>query len=334
MPGGKNELALGEGRTLLLTMATPASMAQGSHMTPNRISATLGVVLLAAAAASACGGDTLNAATTTTTAATTTPPTTASPPTTAAAPVDDPDSPYCRNVIEWNVRQLTPYDPMDPEQLKGFISEEAAFHHKALELAPAELRADWQLTSDMFDNTVVRLLEKYGYSLQRVEAEATPEEHALADEPPPDVQMASARVHAYEARVCLSEPPGPADVTFDGPADADYCESTLAVDQMVDFSESAYSPETVEAVLTSQELVDLYVENVAAAPPAITDDVATITSFDREVKIPLIAQYGYDFRDLGLDATPAERAILNSSDPAVIDANRRVLAYEEQWCSE
>jgi hypothetical protein len=298
-------------------------------MTTHRITFGLLTVLLAA---SACGDDQDMAATVTNAAvpATTTVRATATPSTDLA--LEDPIGSYCRNVIEWQVAQMDPYDGSDPAQLEAFITADAAFHHRALELAPAELKADWQLSSDTFDDTVVRLLEKYGYSMQRVQAEATPEEHALADQPPPDVRAAQARIHAYEARVCLSEQPGPADVAFDGPADADYCASAVALDELLDFSATAFSPESVEQVLTSQMFRDALAASVEAAPESIVGDVAAVAAFDLEVKAALVERYDYDFRRLFLEATPAELAITNSLDPAVTDAYRRVVAYEEQWC--
>src|SRR6186713_2032180 len=92
-------------------------------MTTHRSTAGLAVVLLAAAFASACGDDGKAASTNTTTAIST-------------APVEDPESAYCETVRDWMVRQLTPYDPMDPEQLRAFIAEDVNFHHTALAQAP------------------------------------------------------------------------------------------------------------------------------------------------------------------------------------------------------
>ena len=302
-------------------------------MTTHRI--PFGIVTVVLLAASACGDDRDVAATVTTAAVPTSTAvleTTTTPSTTLA--LEDPNGPYCRIVIEWQVAQMDPYDGSDPAQLEAFITADAAFHHRALELAPDELKADWRLSSDTFDDTVLRLLAKYGYSMERVETEATPEEHALADQPPPDVQEAQARIHAYEARVCLSEQPGAADVAFDGPTDADYCASAGALNEMLDFSATGFSPESVEHVLTSQAFRDALAAKVAAAPEAIVSDVATVAAFDLEAKVALVERYDYDLRRLFLEATPAELAIMNLLDPAVTDAHRRIVAYEEQWCGE
>ena len=55
-------------------------------------------------------------------------------------------------------------------------------------------------------------------------------------------------------------------------------------------------------------------------------------SWTRDKQLPVLAKFGYDMRKVLLDGTPADRAALNKSAPAIRDHYARTLAYEQQVC--
>jgi hypothetical protein len=276
-------------------------------MTTHRITTALGLVLSAAAIASACGGDGNGGSS-------------------SAA-----DGTYCKTVRNWTAHEMTTVDESDPAQLKTYIGEYVAFNTEATKEAPAEIATDWKRTSAAFEGTVVPVLEKYGYSIDRIMAEATPEEQAV-QEPPPDLAAAQDRIHAYEARVCMSGQPAAADVTFAGPADAGYCQAAKTLDDAADLSARDWSPESVKAFVTSPDFAALYEAGFAAAPPEIDDDVAAIATFMSSKVVPMLERHGYDMRGVLIDGPVSDLAILQSWDPAIVDSYRRVVAYEDQLC--
>ena len=228
---------------------------------------------------------------------------------------------------------MSSVDESDPAQLKKYIGEYVAFITEAAEEAPAEIATDWKVMSSAFKSTVVPVLEKYGYSIDRIMAEATPEEQAV-QESPPDVAAAQDRVRAYEARVCMTGQPAAADVKFAGPADAEYCQASKRLDEAADQSASDWSPGSVKAFVTSPDFTGLYEAGVAAAPPEIHDDVVAIATFMSSKVVPTLERHGYDMRRLFIDGPASDLAILQSWDPAIVDSYRRVVAYEDQLCAE
>ena len=241
------------------------------------------------------------------------------------------DSSYCKTVRNWTAHELSSYDESDPAQLEKYIGEYVAFNAKATDQAPAELAADWAATSSGFEGTVVPVLENYGYSIERIMTEATPEEQAV-EEPSPALAAAQDRIHAYEARVCMSGQPAPADETFAGPAATEYCEASGTLDAASDLTASDWSPESVKAFVTSPDLAHLLEAGVAAAPAEIHDDVVSIATFTTDEVVPLLERYGYDMRRILVDGTASDLAVLQSWDPAILDSYRRVTAHEEQLC--
>lgn len=278
-------------------------------MTTHRIPTALGLVLSAATIVSACGGGKDNGSS-------------------SAA-----DSAYCKTVRGWTAHEMTTIDESDPAQLKTYIGEYVAFNAKAAKETPAEIANDWKMTSSAFESTVVPVLEKYGYSIDRIMAEATPEEQAV-QEPPPDLAAAQDRIHAYEARTCMTGQPAAADVTFAGPADADYCEASKTLNDTADQTANDWSPESVKTFVTSPDFTGLYEAGVAAAPPEIHDDVEAIATYMSSKVVPTLERHGYDMRRLFIDGPASDLAILQSWDPAIVDSYQRVVAYEDQLCAE
>jgi hypothetical protein len=291
-------------------------------MTPHRIAASLVIAALATVAAAGCGDDDDSA-------------TSAAAPagTSAAASAAAADSPYCRAALEWSVHELTPFDDADPAATERYMDEYGAFIVRSRSLAPTEIAADWTVNADGIAHVFLPVLQKYGYSLERVASEGTPEEQATLDAPPADIAAAQDRIQAYDARVCASRQPPAADVRFVGPASTAYCEAVTAFDDANDeaFGTGA-DPAAVEQFVTSPRFHDLLSAAEAAAPPEIHDDAAAVEDFTAEHGVPALQRYGYDLRRLLLEGTPADRAALQSSDPAIFDAFSRTLAYEEQLC--
>jgi len=247
-----------------------------------------------------------------------------------AETVDDPDSPYCRLAVEWAVHEMDPRHDDDPSWLRTYVDEYVAFATDSAELAPAEVAVETEMTLSNFVDTIVPLLERYDYSMARIAAEASPEEQA-ASEPPPDVAAGQARVLDYDSRVCATQWPSTDGVAFEGPASDQYCDAARAVDDA--FVEAGTDPAAVRELLTSDELDGLMTAAAAVAPDEISDDVATFAAFFDERVRPIVASFDYDLRRLILEGTAADRAAVNSTDPAVREAYVRTTAYLEQLCS-
>jgi hypothetical protein len=249
----------------------------------------------------------------------------------AQANTSDAESAYCNTAREWLVYALTQYDPSDPAALEQYMDEYVAFHREAAEQAPASIDDDWALNRSSVEEQLIPVFEKYGYSIQRIEAEATPEEQATAMEPPPDVQAAQERIHAYEREVCAAGLPVAADVEFEGPADEEYCAAVLADSDMAN-QVALTEPDAVRAELTSPEFAERQQKLLDTAPDEIRDDVATFRTFVTEQQTPLIEKYGYDIPKVLLHGTQHEREVLNYGTSDVKDAYARIIAYEEQLC--
>jgi hypothetical protein len=276
-------------------------------MTTHHIPTAIGLILSAATIASACGGGGGGGSS-------------------SAA-----DGTYCKTVRSWTAHELTRVDESDPATLETYIGEYVAFNAKATKEAPDEIAADWKSTSAAFETSVVPVLEKYGYSIDRIMNEATPEEQAV-QEPPPELAAAQDRIHAYEARTCLTGQPAAAEVTFTGPADADYCEAAKTLDEAADQTANDWSAASVKAFVTSPDFAGLYDAGVAAAPPEIHDDVVAIASFMSDKVVPMLERHDYDMRNVLVDGPVSDLAILQSWDPAIVDSYQRVTAYEDQLC--
>jgi hypothetical protein len=285
-------------------------------------------LVAAGLALSACGGGGH---------ASSTPPTAAAIPTTAGVAVaaGDPDSPYCQTVRQWTVHELRPVDDSNPQAMNTYIDEYVAFNHHAAEQAPTEVADQWALVAPMFDRLVVPIFEKYGYDMARIGADATQEEQAVLDAPPPEAAAAQDAIHAYEALVCGSGQPPAAAVVFEGPPEQSYCSVGARLDGMfADAAAAADSPDALRALLASDEVVQLMSALVEHAPVVIRDDVQAVVNWEMHRGVAVLAEYDYDIRRLLLDGSAADRAVVQKTDPAIRDHEARVDAYEEQLCGD
>jgi hypothetical protein len=318
LPIGKVGLAGGERRQPGGPMVAAAARAHARRMTAHRIATTLALAAIAAAALAGCGDDDDD---------------TASPTSAALAAAPAAESAYCRASLDWTVHELTPVDDSDPAQIRSYFDEYGAFVTESRAVAPPEIQADWTLNANGFATILVPVLEKYGYSIERVATEGTPEEQALLDEPPADIAAAQDRIQAYDASVCGSRQPPAADVHFDGPAATAYCEALAEYEDAIDEAfGTGDDPGAVEAFVTSPRFAELQSATVAAAPPEIQEDVAASEAFTTERAVPTLERYGYDIRRLLVEGTVDDRTVFQSADPAVRDAFGRVVAYDEQMC--
>jgi hypothetical protein len=246
---------------------------------------------------------------------------------------DDPDGPYCRNALEWQVHELDPFDPSDPDALHAYFDDWVGSYETAAAEAPPEIADSAATADDALNDLLVPVLERYDYDVARMDAEGTPEEQALFDEPPADVQEAQEALHEYESRVCAAGQPAAADVTFTGAADSPYCEASNAFD--ADFGEvidNGAQPEEVEAFMTDEANLERLATAHEIAPDDIAEDEEALDDYVIDVQLPVIASYDYDFGRLLLEASPEERQRFQYTDPAISEQFARVEAYSEQVC--
>lgn len=294
-----------------------------THITtegPNRSRRLVGLLLAGAVALGACG-DTGKAST-------------AAAPTTSSSSAEA-KSAYCRTARTWSIHEIdrATVDDSDPKALRAYMVEYVAFIDEATAEAPASLADEWKASSEGFKTMVLPVLDKYGYDVQRIAAEATPEEQAV-DQPPPALAKAQDTVHEYEAFVCGAGQPPAADVRFAGPPVKAYCEAGGSLDAAASEAITAEdSPKAMRQLLTGDDLAKLMRATEATAPDEIKADVVALNTWDRERKMPLTARYDYDIRRLVLEGTADERATLQTTDPRVSDHYARVAAYHEQLCA-
>lgn len=296
-----------------------------------RIPGVLALLVALTLLAAACSSDDSSSASGDSTDATTA--TGATSATEAGSAADDPESPFCRTALDWQVHELTPVDQSDPAVLETYMSEYAAFATQSAEQAPESISDDAQLVADGITDDLLPLMERYGYDGARFEAEATDEEKALLDAPPPEVDAAQNRIHEYEALVCGAGQPPAADVDFTGAADSPYCQTSIDLDEAVgSVAENGFDPAEVEEVYTSDEVSQLFDDGADNAPAEIAEDVGAVNEFVRTEQLPLMESYGFDVRELLSTASAEERAVFQYTAPAIIDHFARTLAYDEQVC--
>jgi hypothetical protein len=291
--------------------------------------ATLSLVGLAS-----CGDD--DASTAATPVATTNTTSIAAATTTAASALPgavvmytgDFDSPYCKTARDWVARELGNEGPGDdPVANRAYFDEYVAFVDKATEQAPADIAADWTLFKPA-QAKFVAILEKYNFDGARIEAEATDEEKAsLEGPPPPAAQQAQENFHRFEAEVCHAGELAPAEISYTGDADSEFC--GLAEDPS-----SATPPAELEEYFASGAAASLADDRIAAAPPEIRADVEIEERWKVEQFPVLLAAHGWEFGRILLEGTEEELIAMTFAAPEVRDANARLGAYLAQVCEQ
>jgi hypothetical protein len=306
-------------------------------MNSRSISSTaLSLATLSLVALASCGDDDTGTAAT---PAATTPATTAIAATTASASAAEAlpgavvmytgafDSPYCVTARDWVAHELQEFEPSeDPAVNRAYFVEYRTFIDKAAAQAPADIAADWTL----FNAAQVKyeaILEHYNYDGARIEAEATDEEKAYLDTPPPAEQQAQENFHRYEAEVCHAGELLPAEVSYTGDANSEFC-------QLAEDPSNVTPPEELEEYFAGGAAARLADDRIAAAPPEIKADVEIEEGWKVEQTPILLAAHGWDFARVLREGTEEELLALTYAAPEVRDANARLGAYYEQVCEQ
>jgi hypothetical protein len=233
------------------------------------------------------------------------------------------------------VDQLVPVDESDPAAVRPYWAEYLAFTGKARRLAPAVIRDEWILNDDAIRTQLTPVLEKYGFDPQRMEAEATDAEKAIAEQPPEDIQRAQAAIHRYESEVCAAEQPPAADnVDFSTEQRATaFCEALAADDEMSAAALAAGAKaEDMRKLATSAEFQAVIDKEHDTAPAVIKADADALYRYWKTRQLPLVAERGYDIRAILLEGPQADREVLQSTSREIRDHYARVAAYEERVC--
>jgi hypothetical protein len=266
--------------------------------------------------------------------------TTATTAATAAAP-DPNDSEYCQTARGWMVHEFNGQGDSfvgDPVAFKKYWTEYMAFIDSAKQQAPAEIRDEFPVAYETVKQ-FTPILQKYGFDVERAQAEGTPAELAVGkhmDEGPNEAeQSAQDAIHEYEGRVCQTAQPPAADVSFAGATpNKTYCEAVQAADDATgeNIIAKKWSVDAVRTFVTSDAYAASYEKAKKIAPAEIKADVIADAEWSTKQQVDVLEKYGYDARKLFLEGTKADRAIFQKSDPAIADHYARTLAYEQQVC--
>jgi hypothetical protein len=261
---------------------------------------------------------------------------TAAADTTTTAAADASASEYCDTARAWAVEELdggADAVAEDPVAFEAYLTDYVDFAETSLSQSPPELQPQHELNVAGITDTFIPIFEKYDYDQTRIEAEATPEEQALLNEPPPDVRDAQAAIHAYESTVCGTETPPPADVTFEADPAADaYCQAVLDTsDAFGQVAAGGFDPADLEAFLTD-DAPDLLAAQDENVPDTIAEDSDAVNAWTLAQFADVLAAHDYDIRDVILNGTQDDREDLQFTDPAIIDQRSQVDAYDQQVC--
>jgi hypothetical protein len=243
-------------------------------------------------------------------------------------------SPFCDASREWAVHELTPPDEMDPASVKAHFTDYDEFVATSLDTAPEEVADEWQLYADEYRAKFRPVIEKFHYSFDEVGKNGTPEEQAIfTGKKSAEASDAFDAILSYEGRVCGSQTPAAADVSFEGEKPGEYCEVAGKLNQMLgEITFGGASPSALKNALTGDEYARLTEKERDVAPASISTDVDALVRFDRTTQIPTVAKYDYDIKKLILNGSPADRAAFQHQTPSIRDAASRVSAFEEQVC--
>lgn len=256
--------------------------------------------------------------------------------TTTTAAADASASEYCDTARAWAVQELdggADAVAEDPVAFEAYLTEYVDFAETSLSQSPPELQPQHELNVAAITGTFIPIFEKYDYDQAQIEAESTPEEQSLLNEPPAEVQAAQDAIHAYESTVCGTETPPPADVTFEADPSADaYCQAVLDTsDAFGQVAAGGFDPADLEAFLTGDAL-DLLATQDENVPDTIAEESDAVNAWTRAQFTDVLAARDYDIREVILNGTQDDREDLQFTDPAIIDQRSRVDAYDQQVC--
>jgi hypothetical protein len=235
------------------------------------------------------------------------------------------DSPYCETARDWAAHEVAGFEfGDDPAANRAYFMEYLAFVDKATAQAPADIAADLTLFKTA-QAKIMAILDHYNFDGARIEAEATEDEMAFLDSPPPAEQQAQDNFRRFEAEVCHAGELLPAHIIYTGDPNGEFC--GLAEDPP-----SATPPAQLEEYFASGAAARLADDRIAAAPPEIKSDVEIEERWKVEQIPTLLAAHGWDVARALREGTEEELIALTYSAPEVRDANARLGAYLAQVC--
>jgi hypothetical protein len=237
---------------------------------------------------------------------------------------------YCDAAREWAIYDMTPVDDSDPAAFRAYWKEWTAFEQAAVDTAPAEIKADWQLKLTTETETFTPVLEKYEFDVAALMESGTPEEQA-ATEAPPGVQAAQDRILTYEGQVCGAQFPLAADVSYAGEEPGPYCELVAAEDQRnSEVLGAGADPAALKKLVAGAAETEAALAE--AAPEVIKADVIAVGKWTVGPQADALERHGWDIKAVIRDGSAKDRADLNYTDEKIREPFSRVAAYEEQVC--
>jgi hypothetical protein len=249
-------------------------------------------------------------------------------------------SPYCVTARKWAVHEMNgggdgAYARGGPAALKKWWDEQLAYLATSLQQAPPVIH-DAEVVNERAIRTLLTpLLEKYGFDFERVQAEASASEKAFADHPTPELARAQETRNLYQDRVCgYGGSPPAADVTFTASAAAKpYCKAAAAQREGLDqIASSGFDPEEFRSFATSDTLSEALDTQDATAPSEIAADVKAVNEWVRTRWLKVAEEFDYDYRRILLEGSAEDLAAFTNWNPAIVEQDRRVTAYQEQVC--
>lgn len=252
------------------------------------------------------------------------------------APIAGTESAYCDTYRAFQVYLLDRgvNTQADPAAYRKYWNQYLIVEETLLREAPEEIRDEVTAKVSGIRTLITPVLEKYDFDAKRVQREGTAAERALFDGPPAAIQKAQDAQHAYEDRVCGVAQPPAADVVFKADESSKpFCAAMSKFNREVErVTASRFDPDVLRTLVTGDSFPEVLDGLDAAAPADIAADVKADTEWFRTRWSDVIAEYDYDIRDIYLNATPEDLAVLSRTHPTVLEHASRTTAYEEQVC--
>ena len=238
------------------------------------------------------------------------------------------DDEFCGLARSWQVHELVEPNYDDPVAFAAYWAEYVAFVEASHAVAPDEIADTWDTYAAIAAGMTV-VFERYEFDGERFEAESTPEEQETIEPTDAESLAVNEAVLAFESERCATILPAAADVSFAGEQPGAYCDAIAAESEILEAA-SDFDPEAVEAA--AAELDAGQEALLSSAPEVIRADVEAQVAWDDERQRPVLEAYGFDFRRVLLEASDAELADFNRTNPEIREHFARNVAYEEQVC--
>jgi hypothetical protein len=256
-----------------------------------------------------------------------------------ASPVEGFDSAYCVTARKWAVHELNgggdgAYARGGPAALEKWWNEQLTYLKTSLQQAPPVIHDAEAINERVIRTRLTPVLEKYGFEPKRIEAEGSASEKAFR-EPSPEVRKAQEARNLYQNRVCgYGGFPPAAKVTFKADNSAKpYCAAVAAQRKGLEKVESSgYDPAAFRSLATSDSFLEALDTQDATAPSEIGADVKADNEWVRTRWLKVLEEFDYDFRRILREGSAEDLAVYTYWDPAIVEQDGRVTAYQEQVC--